>query len=353
MTRSQLISHQNALSGECGTLQVTITVKSPLHFGQAKLRTKFESGAQAFVHALCRENGRIALPGSSLKGMLRAFFEAISCSCMLFPMDNYQMQWGLPITNRSTCTPKDGVCPACSVFGCLGYKGKLGISSFYANEDALTQNYDIPQLQAPFRDYPDVKKDALQRGRGNERLYYGVLPGRHGPEIGNMSKEQFFQEKKNKVGTEIRFYGRKFYKHARKVEPGDDQAGNTFECLEPGTMLRGKIHYQGMDKDELAALAFALGMGWQVPIYHKLGYAKPAYYGSVSLHTEAVLMPNRYESMGFHRDTQWLEDLAAGYKKKASKDVLSAIQTFEQVWTSLDEPSQWALPQEGGNKRMY
>ena len=357
-------SRQDALTSECGIIRVSITAHSPLHFGQGKLLADTSSSQVGFTHALSRENGRLVLPGSSFKGMLRAFFEAITNSCILFTTRNIDTRKALPVANRSVCpkkvefdtpntnkyAPNIGLCPACSIFGSLGYKGKLSFSPFYAREDTKIKSYVIPQLQTPFRDYP---RDKAHANRGNERLYYGVLPGRHGAEVGNLTKQEFFDEKRKHPNTNIRFYGRKFYKHANKPEIGNESVGNTFECLEPGAVLEGTIGYQGLREEELAALVFSLGLGWATPIYHKLGYAKPAYFGSVSIAIEAIDMPERYRNIGVSRNTQSIKELAVRYRAGADGDVLSAIEAFEQTWSSLDEPSQWSAPQEGGQNRMY
>ena len=349
--REPIARRQDALKGECGVLNVTVTARSPLHFGQGVLKADYLNNRTEFIHALNRENGHIALPGSSFKGMLRSFFEAITSSCVLFCPSNPQLQWALPIMNRNICTTRDGLCPACSLFGCLGYKGKLTFSSFYTQENTKINKYIIPQLQTPFRDYP--VNDPYQYGRGNERLYYGVLPSEEGTKVGNLTKAEFFNEKRNKVGSEIKFYGRKFYKHSNKQEIGNDSEGNTYECIDPDSTLTGTITYQGLQKDELAALLFSLGMGWEKPIYHKLGYAKPAYYGSVSIQVHAADNLKRYTGFGKIRDTQALVELACDYYTKAIGDVKQAIDVFEQEWTTLDKPSQWHLPQEGGQNRTY
>jgi len=365
VNRSQCVSRQNALSRnyELGKIRILITAISPLHFGQGKIiaDTDTSNGKIEFIHALNRENGCIALPGSSFKGMLRAFFEAITQSCVLFFPKNKNIKNAMPNENLLpyNSNSKGLLCPACSIFGCSGYKGKLNFSSFYACKNASIENYNIPQLQSPFKDYPKNKYRDDNGGYGNERLYYGVLPAYKGSEVGNLTKEQFFREKNNKKNSEIQFYGRKFYKHANKQETEDASEGNIFECLEPGETLEGTITYQGLKTEELAALVFALGMGWAPPIYHKLGYAKPAYFGSVLIKIEAIDMPERYKNIGIARNTQDLQELAKQYRTRVSEDVLNtgnalnAIEVFEQTWTSLEEPSQWSLPQEGGQIKMY
>ena len=345
--------HHNALTNECGILQISITAKSPLHFGQGRVQSIISGDQIYFVRSLCREGNQIALPGSSFKGMLRSFYEAVTHSCVLLYPDNDSIKTALPFNSQETCSVKNmKICPACSVFGRLGYKGKLSFSSFHAKKDSRLNNYIIPQLQSPFTDYPDKKKNS-KPGYGNERLYYAVLPSFSGTEAGNLTKEEFAHEKSKKTNNVIRFYGRKFYKHASFVEEGNDPDGNTFECLEPGAILEGKLWYQGLSKEELAALAFALGMGWREPIYHKLGYAKPAYFGSVSISVSIIDVPDRYNGIIKTRDIASLRQLAEDYRAGLRESDLDIVKMFEEIWTTLDEPSQWYKSDKSNNIKVY
>jgi len=353
-----------ALSGKCGDLEITITAMSPLHFGQNMLKTNLQDPAGDFVHALCREhykdkNGveknRIVLPGSSFKGMLRAVFEAVSPSCILFAPRNERLNLGYPFDNRFACTMRDQkVCPACSVFGALGMKGKLQFSSFVADERAETETLSIPSLQSPFRDYPRAGRSsfAVSRREGNERLYYGDFPDRKGTEIANLPKDDFFKRKGEKRGDSIRFYGRKFYKHAKEYEKGQNNT-KKYECLSSGSILRGKIHYEGLTENEVAALAFSLGLGWGQPIYHKLGYAKPAYLGSIKIDCCACETKSRYVHLHGNMTTEELEKKAQRYKEDARADVKLAMEELLKVWSNLEGANQWKKPEEGGRNRMY
>jgi hypothetical protein len=350
VARSAPKGHDSALSRACGVLHITIQAKTPLHFGQGLLEMDMQQSVIRALHVLGRESDgnemRIALPGSSFKGMLRAFFEVVTDSCVLIPPR--RLLEALPYGNRVVCRHKDGLCPACSVFGSLGYRGKLSFTSFLAEENAKTKERVLPQLQAPFRDYPREN-----RGMGNERLYYGDFQDLHGTEIGNLTKEEFFRRKRDKRGRQIQFYGRKFYKHARKQAEGRDVLGSSYECLTEGSLLKGEIRYQGLTEQELGSLMFALGMGWSVPIYHKLGYAKPAYFGSVKLSVEAEALPDRYRGMGLCHDTAGLKTLAETYRSRVSEDALLAIQRLEEAWSSLEGPFQWKHPAEGGQNLVY
>ena len=335
--RSPGMDVPRVLQGECGTLQITVYAETPIHIGSGTLR--YEQGN--FTHTLLREKGRIVLPGSGFKGMLRSVAEAVSESCILISPAN--VREARPPHNRDACTGETGWCPACSLFGALGRKGKLIISSFYADHDQCTETRTIPALEAPFKDYPRPQ-GTQPKGKGNERLYYGEFAAIHGTAIGNMTKSDFFHQKSLEPNTLRRFYGRKFYRHSKKYDQltGTDQ----YECLPVGAKLSGTITYQGLTKDELGLLLTALGVGWEKPIHHKLGYAKPAYLGSVCLCVTAQAFHNR-DGLSTLTDKE-LNDRARYYRDTASPQVKAAIDALEQVWGHYDSELYWRT--EGGRQ---
>lgn len=334
VSRQKGDSHRECLQKKCGgRLEITIKAITPLHFGQGDLL----KDKDVFVHALARENGRAAYPGTSFKGMIRSVFEAVSNSCIL--MRPFQKEFQNVFPQKScNCNNNTRVCPACSVFGMLGRKGKLTFTSFRAEEKIQTQRLVIPELQSPFRNYPKGSKG------GNERLYYGAFKDKDGIEIANMDKEEFFKKKdqqKKEDYMEPKFYGRKFYKHAEGIVSGNDKEGCTYECLMPGTELRGYINYEGLTEEELSILAFSLGLGWDTPIYHKMGYAKPAYFGSVSLQVKTIEPEPRYKEIYTHHNLKALQELAGGYYKNADESVKRAVKAIQEIWTSIDGKPQW------------
>jgi hypothetical protein len=328
VVRTKISGHKNPFNGFSGTLQITITAKTPLHFGQGELIT---ADGVTVQHALAQENGKIALPGSGFKGMLRSVFEAVTHSCILY----YPSRTEHRLDGRSPCDKQrhmDAVCPACAVFGCFGFKGKLHFSSFYAEEDAKTEIQIAPNLQSPFRPYPG------NQTIGNERLYYGWFEDMQGTSVGNLSKQEFFEKRRNRARERGEFYGRKMYKHSSKTEQGNDRLGSSYECLSPGANLQGEITFEGLTREELAALLFSLGLGWERQIYHKLGYAKPAYFGSV--HIDVTYKQNeRY--IEFCETTPDILSLAQEHRNNADESVLAAIAAIQEQWSSLGGANQW------------
>jgi len=256
-----------------GRLKITITAQTPLHFGAGQLG--HDEKASLFVNLLNQENDQIALPGSSFKGMLRSVFEAVSESCM-------------PTERDLRCSHANALCPACAMFGFLGYKGKLRFSSFPAEGEI--ENLALPQLYS----HPS-----------------------------NLNQ-------------------RRFYRHSTAYRQITDKAkGELYECLSPGAVLRGTITYQSLTEDQLGGLLFALGLGWGGPIYHKLGYGKPAYLGSVRL--ETAQEETEKTLLSSVRETSELDKLAADYYEKHRDKIGEVVAILQEAWGIIGEGNGWDM----------
>jgi len=333
--RRRALNRQNLLSADTfvGKLNVTIECMTPLHFGSGQLM--FEESTRRFTQALLREDGRISLPGSSFKGMLRSIFEAVSESCVL----NAPRSLPLKVEGLSACTSSSGLCPSCSIFGRLSYKGKLTFSSFYT--DAKSVIMSLPKLEQPFRTYPRPLIGERNPFTGNERLYYGNFREVRGIDVAKMSKADFFEKKRLEPRSGGSFYGRKFYKHSNNWDELSKKSGKgLYECLQKGTVLTGKIAYQGLTKNELGALLFALGLGWENPIFHKLGYAKPAFMGSIKLTATPKSMP-RYEISPM--TIVDAKKIAAQYYKEHKHSIEDAVCVLAKEWSEIGD-SLWPCP---------
>jgi hypothetical protein len=314
--------------GLCGRLNVTLVAKTPLHFGAGDLD-------EELTNLLLREQDKIMLPGSSFKGMLRSVFEAVTESCILnYPRAPLNAK---PQSHSKVCKAKGYICPACSLFGCLGYRGKLGFTSFVTKEDGHEPiKLKLPQLQTPFRNYPRHGPFATKWGEGNERLYYGDFDDLHGLDVARLSKSEFFARKEQGGNSRKEFYGRKFYKHSLQFSRVSKMAGkDMYECLPIDSELVGVISYQGLTSDEFGALLFALGFGWEPSIYYKIGYAKPAYLGSVSLQVKHAAPPERYRWKNYTKDE--LDELAREYLTKHKESIGAAVDALQNLWSTIGD----------------
>jgi hypothetical protein len=196
------------------------------------------------VRACYRVDDVPAIPGSSLKGVVRSIAEAVSSSCVTVTRLDRRLVPYQP-ERRDECQPEEA-CPACSIFGRLGRMSKV----FF--DDALlvsgrTALYRLPALYAP---RAHQARATYQAGDG-------------------------------------KFKGRKFYFHGR---PRPDPEQPPVEVIAPGSAVRGGVSFENLSHAELGLLCFALGLDGSFAL--KLGGGKPACLGSLQIN------PLRVELLG-------------------------------------------------------
>jgi CRISPR/Cas system CSM-associated protein Csm3 (group 7 of RAMP superfamily) len=188
-----------------------------------------------------RINNRPALPGSSLKGMLRSLAEAIGNGCS--PFDN---------RIHPTCRSIKELCPACRVFGYL--KGQYVHAGHVSISDAIARDgYEL-----------------------RERIWLKELsspkPQRHRPFYEPAAQER----------------GRKFYYHQQHVRdeadiPAEGKPTHRNVCIEPlvcGT-FDFSMRYWNLEALDLGLLIHSLELPQEM--YHKFGMAKSLGLGTVRL----------------------------------------------------------------------
>jgi cold shock CspA family protein len=178
-------------------------------------------GQEQVVCSCYRVAGQPAVPGSSLKGAVRAVFEAVTPSCA--------------VTNhRESCRAEGGqnpeLCPACAVFGAMGYLGRVRFGD--AIFKGQTELYHLQALYRPRR------RD-----------------------------------------------GRKFYRHGRMRE---DPENEPIEVIPQGSSLEGALDFEDLSAEELGALCFALGLDGSFCL--KLGGGKPACLGSAVFDPQEMVL---------------------------------------------------------------
>jgi hypothetical protein len=189
------------------------------------------------VRACYRVDGQAAIPGSSLKGVVRSVLEAVSPSCVSITRIQADL---IPFVPRERwkqreqgCKP-ERACPACSIFGMMGRMSKV-----------------------TFGDARLVK--------GAVRLYR--LPALYGPRTRPLA-DIYLKDGQVK--------GRKFYHHGR---PAQDEDQPPVEAIKRGSLLRGELQFENLSDAELGLLIFSLSLDASFAL--KLGGGKPSCLGSL------------------------------------------------------------------------
>lgn len=333
---SHQIVEQNTYNGK---LKLKIEVQSPLHIGGKQWEYNNNNGN--IVKKQIRRNGKVIIPGSSLKGAVRAIAEAVSYSCAVKVPDNRMLEIKddiLPKFNREMCLNWEQLCRTCSIFGMIGktgsYKGKVYFGEFILESGEIEEK-ELPVLESPFKDYPkehDIFKNH-NINYGNERLYYCKAC-----ETGNClecSKENYFEHIRE-AGKErkMEFRGRKFY-----GEPKDNYITTKkkafYEILKIGSILKGEILFQNLRQEEGELLSYALNIGNHFAM--KLGYGKPLGYENSLGYGKIKIELEEVENMGItylERNSIRKEDIikwGENYRENSSDKIKDAIKKLEQI----------------------
>ena len=188
------------------------------------------------IRTCYRLRGRPAIPGSSMKGVVRSVAEAVTGSCITVTREDQRRIPGGKEAVRGC--EADSACPACSIFGRLGRMSKVSFGDALALKGVRTRLYRLPSLHRP-------------RAREAPRVY---------------------------VDERGQFKGRKFYYHGQMAE---DPRNAPVQVVPQGSRFSGSLQFQNLTADELALLLFALGLDGSFAL--KLGGGKPACLGSLRI----------------------------------------------------------------------
>ena len=211
-------THDRRLPGHySGRIECELVCEQPVHTGSGfKNVEEDESNRFQVRRAASTSFGSPVIPGSGLKGVLRARYEAITHSCLLFevPSDVQADARGYgPCRVETGETTDAALCPACSLFGTMSRRSRVTV------EDA----------------------------RGNDlRLVVAKMPEQFGP-----------RPEKLALGGQLR--GRKFSRGRFRTEPPLDAKLMRVEVLPEGSTLVFGLRVLNLTEAELGGLLTSLG----------------------------------------------------------------------------------------------
>ncbi len=194
-------------------------------------------------------NQGLLIPGSSLKGVVRSIYEAITASCLCkTTVDRTKIPDGY-----SECRNKNTLCPACQVFGAMGWQGLIRFPDAVTTERKSSVGF-IPSLYAP---------------RSKRAAYY--LRG--------------------KVA------GRKFYYHTIKAVDKGSQKGIAVQQAGSEFIFTTQLHFMNLTLAELGTLLIVLGQDKNNAIALKVGGGKPIGMGTMVVENiqELELLQNQQD----------------------------------------------------------
>jgi CRISPR/Cas system CSM-associated protein Csm3 (group 7 of RAMP superfamily) len=234
-----LIGHERFAHSYTGKVTLLLTALTPIHVGSGI----YEMANDEPVRGLITADNQVIVPGTSLKGTIRSIAEAISDSCVRISRgeirDNLARDARPCDEIKSTVRVKGRepkLCVCCSIFGALGYQGRIS----FTDARLLAENRTaLHHIKSP---YPP---------RDSARFYTDV---------------------------ERRFNGRKFYFHGQPVAAPQ---GEPYQVIESNSELECSMEFESLTAAECCLLFVAMGIFDDIII--KIGGAKQAMLGSVEI----------------------------------------------------------------------
>lgn len=236
--RPQAVHDRRVEGALSGVIEVVLRAEQPVHVGSGFKRLR-EDGK--VVRRAAEVRGRPGIPGSSLKGVIRSRYEAITYSCagpapkagkvrsQSYP-DFKQASFKSQVRNlevfASSCDD-DRSCAACALFGRMSRRGRIAVADFEAAADVRFAIDKMPEQFGPNAHH----LGAFERGKSN-------------------AGHNEFQI--------ISLKGRKFAVGQGPVAPYARQ--QQVEVIPIGAALRGTLRVSNVLPIELGGLMTALGV---------------------------------------------------------------------------------------------
>ena len=259
--------HEDHISGQ---IHGTIKALSPIHVGSGII----DLGQDVeLIKTAVRVKGKIAIPGSSLKGAIRSVAEAITESCIC--KVSYRIRQSIP-RYFLECRQKDRLCVACRIFGAMGFQGNVAMQDAPQIDGEIVTKF-VPELYAP----------RSQRGM------------RHIP-------------------------GRKFYMH------GEVSSGETpVKACEVGSKFRFVVQVDNLTQAEWGLLFTALGHHPEHSFKLKIGGAKPVCFGSIGFQIDEIHFEeqtrDRYLDWDVQAESAKTDDQLETWKRECTDQATNSL----------------------------
>lgn len=312
-----------------GKIHLRLTVKTTAFVASGVVAMGSDVSNQTkqipLIKTSVQRDQKLIIPGSSLKGVIRSTYEAITLSCLCkvsqeskkrgWIPNQYQECEINPQQNRLT------VCPACQVFGAMGWQGLIHFSDAVATEIKPSVGF-MPSLYKP---QPEPENKETGKKQLNQRYFNSA----------------------NKVA------GRKFYYHTIRAVDKGKQQGIAVQQAGGEFIFETEIQFMNLNQAQLGALLIVLGQDKpNNPIALKVGGGKPIGMGTMTVEVKEIqLLSNlkeRYSS--YQSEPESLKDnkLQEFMQQviKASHSQLVQAQQMQELKAVLQWPTD-REPREG------
>ncbi|GAB4520732.1 MAG: hypothetical protein Tsb0020_39340 [Haliangiales bacterium] len=221
-----------------GSIVITLATDSPVHVGSGHLVLV----DQHIVSNTSKVRGHLGVPGSSLKGVLRSRYEAITLSCVPLYTDrdrvksrsrediehahfsNQVRRHPALAKGPSACSPHK-LCPACALFGRMSLRSRVSVLDFACNANT------VPAI--------------------------ALIPARFSPRLHHIGDIEVGSDRGRKSFELTSLHGRKFA--AGQTPIPDDAKYHRLAVIPAGAELTGELRLFNLSPAELGGLLAALG----------------------------------------------------------------------------------------------
>ncbi len=287
-------------TGLTGRISCKATAVTPLFVSDSHdVKGKEENAHKTY--RFFKVDGHPAIPASSLRGMVRSVFEAVTNSCLAV-FDDRTLSYRPPRGKRQlykhsigellpfpreqyvSCREYDKLCPACRVFGWVKDKAE-------SEDDRETLTAYASRVRFSYGEYTEGSAKVL------DATTLAVLSSP------KPTTSAFYLLKNDKPNATVhydtsgaRLRGRKLYHHHGKQLSGQeymrpsnikDRHNRTIEgALGAGAVFTFEVDFENLAPKELGALLYTLEL--EDGLFHRLGYAKPLGFGSIQVTVESL-----------------------------------------------------------------
>ncbi|MGF1482360.1 MAG: RAMP superfamily CRISPR-associated protein [Cyanophyceae cyanobacterium] len=301
--RGKVVGHEaykeELINGKL-SLDLTVQTSSFVATGHIVLGSDVSANVPLIKTAYHR-NQKLLIPGSSLKGAVRSAYEAITKSCLCKTKATVPDEYSECRVTRKNRESEELVCPACQVFGAMGWQGIVS--------------------------FPDVVGEQASDNIGFVPSLYKPQPDR---------------------GT---IKGRKFYHHYIEVD-NKAEKGLDAQIATRNYVFKTTLHLKNISQTQLGTLLIVLGQDARYPMALKVGGGKPIGMGTMTVSVKSLEkhqnLKERYSSY-FSQECDRLTDeelksfvdrvIASAHKSLVEK------QQLEKLAEILKWPTDKALPE--------
>lgn len=238
------------------SLRLNVKTATAVASGLTVLKSDLLENPQGvpLVKPSVERNGRLIIPGSSLKGTVRSIYEAITRSCICkvtnnFRIDNRRISIKLPSADHEECKPEKRdiqtrqakVCPACQIFGAMNWQGIVRFADAQCDQEGFEVEF-APSLYKP-----------------------------------NLEREGYYSNFSSKVVGGRKF----FYNFIGSVDQGEK--GIDTQRAVVGYTFSTHLNFMNLTKEQLGALFISLGKNSSFNFALKVGAGKPIGMGSMTV----------------------------------------------------------------------